>query len=282
MLELKRVSFSYATNEAMGQWAIKSIDLKISDGETIVLAGHPGSGKSTLLQLLNGLLQPDSGEVYLDGLRPGSDDLPIQEACKRVGLVFQFPESQFFEDSVRAEVSFGPANMGLTGPEIELRVDYALGAVGLGGTHADRSPFSLSMGEMRRVAIASILAMDCPTLAFDEPMAGLDSSGRSLVQNTLVHLKKAGHTLIVATHDIDDMISIADRFVVLREGTIAFDGPPDELFDVGQDLMSMGIGMPQAVVVADRLRRQNWAIPQGILTFDGLAEAIINIKKGVS
>lgn len=279
-LELKNVSFIYQQGAAGEKRALNCVSLTIYAGECVAVLGPPGSGKSTLLQMFNGLLRPDEGLVLLNGQRPGTAELPVSEACKYVGLVFQFPEFQLFEDTVESEVGFGPKNLGWSKNEIASRVETALRTVGLDPKHyAGRSPFALSGGEMRRVAIASTLAMDCPMFAFDEPLSGLDPNGRVMMIKMMAGLKTTGRTQVIVTHDINEISQIADRYIVLNDGLAVFDGTAQELFTGKADPGSMGINKPEAAVLTDCLRGQGIPLPSDIWTFDRLAEELIQLNK---
>jgi energy-coupling factor transport system ATP-binding protein len=276
-LELSDVSFTYQQGASGETKALDRVSLNISTGECISVLGPPGSGKSTLLQMFNGLLRPDEGTVLLDGRRPGTDELPVEKACRSVGLVFQFPEYQLFEATIEAEVGFGPKNLGFTKDEIIVSVKDALATVGLDPhEYLDRSPFALSGGEMRRVAIASTIAMDCDMFAFDEPLSGLDPHGRMLMVELMKGLKDSGHTQVIVTHDVDEISQIAERYIVMSSGSVVFDGTASELFVDGTGL---GVSRPSAAILTECLRNQGIPLPADIWTFDKLAEQLIELNR---
>ncbi|HEY8394280.1 MAG TPA: energy-coupling factor transporter ATPase [Thermaerobacter sp.] len=253
--------------------SLRGIDLAIGDGELVGLAGPTGSGKSTLVQHFNGLLKPTAGRVVVDGIdlwAPGPEQhRRLAEARRRVGLVFQFPEQQLFEETVFADIAFGPRNQGLPEDEVDRRVREAMALVGLSPELAERSPFSLSGGQMRRVAIAGVLAMRPRTLVLDEPTAGLDPQGRA---ELLAHLRRlhreAGMTIVLVSHDMDELAALVERVIVLRDGRVAADGPAAEVFARRELLAACALRPPAVAELMAELRQRGVPVPAGVLSVD--------------
>lgn len=272
---LDRLSHSYMEGSPLSFPALRELSLTIQEGEFLGVIGHTGSGKSTLMQHLNGLLLPTGGSVTVDGLDTRDKKQRIA-ARKLVGMVFQYPEYQLFEESVKKDVGFGPRNMGLTDAEISLRVRRAMELVGLDyDTFSEQSPFDLSGGEKRRAALAGILAMDTKYLALDEPMAGLDPRGRREILDIISLLRKQkGVTIIMVSHSMDDIALAADRVLALKAGEIALLGTPEEVFSQPEKLEQMGLSIPESTVIAEKLRSRGLDVPRGICRMRDLAEYI--------
>jgi len=262
--------------------ALKDVSVQINEGEFIGLIGHTGSGKSTLIQHLNGLLKPTSGKILINGLDLTQKGIKLNEIRKKVGLVFQYPEYQLFEETVAMDVAFGPTNLGLDESEVSKRVKEAIELVGLKYEEIkDKSPFELSGGQKRRVAIAGVLSMNPEVLILDEPTAGLDPRGRDeiLGQIKKLHIEKK-ITVILVSHSMEDIAKMADRLIVMDKGQVALDGPPQEVFLHDDMLESIGLGVPQITKLTRAMRDKGHNIAQGIVTVDEAKEAILALVKG--
>ena len=255
--------------------ALDGVSLSIADGEFVGVIGHTGSGKSTLVQHLNALLKPTLGSVYVNGLNLNDKDTNLRDVRRAVGLVFQYPEYQLFEETVRKDIAFGPNNLGLDAADVEARVREAAQIVGLSEDLLDRSPFDLSGGQKRRVAIAGVLAMRPNVLVLDEPAAGLDPRGRremlALVRD---YPARGGVTVIMVSHSMDDVARMCSRIIVMNRGKVAFDAPPAQVFAHGDELAAMGLGIPACAQLANRLRERGFEIPSGMFEMEELAGAI--------
>ena len=250
-------------------------------GEFIGIIGHTGSGKSTLMQQLNGLLKPTSGKVILDGKDIWSDKATTRQARFRVGLVFQYPEYQLFEETVYKDIAFGPSNMKLSAEEIDQRVREAAAFVGVDEELFGHSPLELSGGQKRRIAIAGVIAMRPQVLILDEPTAGLDPRGcQQILENICDYREKTGATVIIVSHSMDDVAKIAQRIVVFHRGKVAMDGSPEEIFSHAEELMDIGLDIPHAAELAIALRREGLKLPEGIYTHEQLLSAILELKEG--
>lgn len=277
-LEVKDVDFTYMRGTVVSQRALEKVSLSIEQGEFLGLIGPTGSGKSTLIQHLNGLLLPSAGKVLVDGRDITERNFNLRGLRQRVGLLFQFAEQQLFEETVFADIAFGPRNLALEEKEIEKRVREAMKAVGLDfSLFKDRSPFSLSGGEMRRVAIAGVLAMEPEVLVLDEPLAGLDTPGRQSIVSQLVNLQQErGLTIVLVTHDIDTLAGVAGRIVVLSQGRILLDGRPEEVFGQEDLLRGNGLDIPQITRIVSMMRARGWQLPTFMTGAQEAAEAIYN------
>ncbi len=243
---LDKVSYVYSEKTAYEIQALKNISLKIQDGEFIGIIGHTGSGKSTLIQHLNGLMRASSGGIYYNGQDIYDEDYNRKELRGKVGLVFQYPEHQLFETTIFADVCFGPKNQGFSRKESELKAFSALRSVGLPEDYWYRSPFELSGGQKRRVAIAGVLAMDPEVLVLDEPTAGLDPKGRNEILDQVARLQRERNiTIILVSHSMEDVANYVDRLIVMNQGSILFDGTPKEVFAHYQELEAVGLAAPQ-------------------------------------
>ncbi len=278
-IQIEHLTHTYMPDSPFTTVALKDVNLTIEDGEFIGLLGHTGSGKTTLVQHLNGLIRPTEGKVIVDGLDISDKQTSLLDVRKKVGLVFQYPEYQLFEETVAKDVAFGPKNMGLSQEEIDQRVRHAIARVGLDyDAVSERSPFELSGGQMRRVAIAGVLAMQPDTLILDEPTAGLDPAGRRSILQMIRELHAAGGlTVVMVSHSMDDIASLATRLVVMSHGEVVLTGTPREVFMHRDLLTSIGLGVPQAAELAYRLRSQGYAIPAGLYTLDEVKNAILRL-----
>lgn len=273
------VSYIYDAGAPWQKQALQGINLRIEDGEFVGIVGPTGSGKSTLVQHLNGLILPTGGKVLVDDIEVGTDRRRMKELRRKVGLVFQYPEQQLFEETVRADIAFGPGNMELDPDEIDRRVEWACEAVGLESEVLDRSPFELSGGQMRRVAIAGVLAMKCQVLVLDEPTAGLDPRGRAAILNQLKALNRSGMTMIMVSHSIDDLARLADRIVVMWEGRIGMQGETREVFRHFDQLQKMSLDVPQIARIMLRLKEAGLPVTTDVLTVDEAAEALAQVLR---
>jgi len=254
---LDHVNYTYSAGTAYEKHALKDINLVIPDGQFIGLIGHTGSGKSTLIQHLNGLIKATSGAIYYDGHDIYDDDFSKKELRTKVGLVFQYPEHQLFETTVVKDVEFGPKNMKLPQLEVQLRTFEAIKMVGISEELYDASPFELSGGQKRRVAIAGVLAMKPDVLVLDEPTAGLDPMGRDEILDRIAAIQKERKiTVILVSHSMEDVAKYVDRLIVMDHGSVQFDGTPKEVFAHYKELESMGLAAPQVTYVMESLKAQ--------------------------
>ena len=281
-IKLQNVSYVYGLNSGHEKVALKDINLEINDGGFIGIAGHTGSGKSTLVQLLDGLERASSGKIYYNGQDIYDKSFDMRGLRAKVGLVFQYPEHQLFETTVINDVQFGPKNLGLPQLEIELRSYEALKMTGIGDDLIDVSPFALSGGQKRRVAIAGVLAMKPEVLVLDEPAAGLDPAGRAEIFGLLKKLHKENKiTVIIVSHSMEDIAEYVDRLIVMNNGSIVLDGKPAEIFQFEKELEKIGLGVPQAAKVIHQLRDAGALITGEYITANESAEAIYKwLKNG--
>ena len=271
---LEELSHVYMEGSPFESVALDKVSLTIEDGEFVGLIGHTGSGKSTLVQHLNGLLKPTSGKITVDGLDLSDKETDMREVRRRVGLVFQYPEYQLFEETVRKDIAFGPGNLGINGEELEARVRSAAAQVGLEEELLDKSPFELSGGQKRRVAIAGVLAMQPKVLVLDEPTAGLDPKGREELIDLMRSLNASGVTLVMVSHSMNDVARLCSRVLVMNHGRPALSGSAGEVFSHGKELKEMGLGLPDGARLAALLRAQGWAIPDTVYKFDQIEPLI--------
>ena len=273
---IEKLNYVYMAGGPYETHALHDVSLTIEDGEFIGLIGHTGSGKSTLVQHLNGLLKPSSGRILVDGLDLADKQTDKRAVRRKVGLVFQYPENQLFEETVEKDIAFGPKNLGLDDAEISRRVREAMAKVALDYDRLkDRSVFELSGGQMRRVAIAGVLAMEPGTLVLDEPCAGLDPKGREEILGLIRRLhEQAGTTIVMVSHSMDDVASLAERVIVMNRGEVFMDGAPREVFSRGEDLRAIGLDVPQAVELAQCLRERGLPVPEGVYREEELQQAI--------
>ena len=262
ILEVKNLNYIYSIGTPFEHQALQDVSFAVNRGEFIGIIGHTGSGKSTLMQQLNGLLKPTSGQVLLDGQDIWSDKKLTRQARFRVGLVFQYPEYQLFEETVYKDIAFGPKNMGLKAEEIDRRVREAAGFVGLTEEQLQVSPFDLSGGQKRRVAIAGVIAMEPEVLILDEPTAGLDPIGRAeILGNIEAYRKSKNATIMMVSHSMEDVARLTDRLLVLNGSRLAMDAAPAEVFTHAEELVEMGLSIPQVTQVFLHLRKMGVDVP---------------------
>ena len=280
-MKLEKVSYVYSEGDAFEKKALDEISLEIPDGQFIGIIGHTGSGKSTLIQHLNGLLRATSGAIYYDGENIYQEGYDMRTLRSKVGLVFQYPEHQLFEVDVFSDVCFGPKNLGLSKEEVEERAKKALTQVGLDESYYKKSPFELSGGQKRRVAVAGILAMHPQVLILDEPTAGLDPKGRDEILDQVALLQKERKiTVILVSHSMEDVARYVDRIIVVNDGKILFDDTPKQVFQHYKELESVGLAAPQVTYVVKALKEKGWDIDTTATTVEEAKEAILlAIKK---
>ena len=276
---IENMSHVYQPGSPFKADALTDISLTIEDGELLALIGHTGSGKSTLAQHLNGLLQPTSGRVLVNGQDINEKGANRKALRQQVGLLFQYAEYQLFEETVYKDIAFGPKNQGLTSDELDRRVREAFALVHLPEDCLEKSPFELSGGQMRRVALAGVLAMKPSVLVLDEPIAGLDPRGREELMQIIDELHDKGVTIVLISHNMDDVARMATKVAVLDKGCLAMHGTPREVFSRGDELEKMGLDVPQTVQLCRQLRRGGMDVPD-CLTDEELAQAIVSALKG--
>lgn len=283
MIKLENVSYVYMQGGPFEKTALNNINLEIGDGEFIGLIGHTGSGKSTLIQLLNGLIKPTEGRVRVAGFDLTDKKTKMRDVRFKVGLVMQYPEHQLFEETVFKDIAFGPQNMGLPQEEIKNRVEFAANLVGLSKEILDKSPFDLSGGQKRRVAIAGVLAMEPKVLILDEPTAGLDPGGRDEILFKIKDMhERMNLTVILVSHSMEDVAKLADRILVMNSGSIEMFGTPSKIFENAERLSQIGLNVPQITQVCDRLRAAGMPLAGGIYTIEDAAWQISKLLKGGS
>lgn len=279
ILSVKNLKYVYSAGTPFEHTALEDVSFSVNRGEFIGIIGHTGSGKSTLMQQLNGLLKPTSGSVILDGQDIWSDKKLTRQARFRVGLVFQYPEYQLFEETVYRDIAFGPKNMGLSAEEIDRRVREAAGFVGITDAQLQASPFDLSGGQKRRVAIAGVIAMEPEILILDEPTAGLDPSGRrEILSNIAAYRKSKNATIMMVSHSMEDVARMTDRLLVLSGSRLAMDGTPDEIFAHAEELVNMGLNIPQVTQVFLHLRNMGLDV-SGVYTIEQAVAALKTRKE---
>ena len=282
ILQVKNLDHIYSIGTPFEHQALDDVSFQVERGEFIGVIGHTGSGKSTLMQQLNGLLKPTSGQVLLDGVDIWSDKKLTRQARFRVGLVFQYPEYQLFEETVYKDIAFGPKNMGLSKDEIDRRVRAAADFVGLTEAQLDVSPFDLSGGQKRRVAIAGVIAMEPEVLILDEPTAGLDPEGRAeILANIERYRKEMNATIMMVSHSMEDVARMTDRLLVLCGSRIAMEGTPSEVFERAEELVEMGLSIPQVTQVFLHLKKMGLDIGS-VYTIDQAVEALKKLRGGAS
>lgn len=280
ILEAKNLTYIYSVGTPFEHKALDDISFSVERGEFIGIIGHTGSGKSTLMQQLNGLLKPTSGTVLLDGQDIWSDKKLTRQARFRVGLVFQYPEYQLFEETVYKDIAFGPKNMGLSAEEVDRRVREAAGFVGLTEQQLEVSPFDLSGGQKRRVAIAGVIAMEPEVLILDEPTAGLDPVGRSEILGNIQSYRKAKNaTIMMVSHSMEDVARLTDRLLVMNGSKLAMDAPPAQVFTHAEELTQMGLNIPQVTQVFLELKKLGLDV-KNVYTIEQAAAEIKRLKEG--
>ena len=278
---LDKVNYVYSQKTAYEMQALNNINLKIQDGEFIGLVGHTGSGKSTLIQHLNGLLRATSGGIYYNGRDICEEDYDRKELRGKVGLVFQYPEHQLFESTVFADVCFGPKNLGLSSKEAELRAFTALRSAGLEEEYWYRSPFELSGGQKRRAAIAGVLAMKPEGLILDGPTAGLDPKGRDEILDQVAAMhRELNMTIILVSHSMEDVANYVSRMIVMNQGSILFDGTPQEVFRHYRELEAVGLGAPQVTYLMHQLQERGLPVNADAITVEEAKDSILQVLAG--
>lgn len=281
ILEVKNLTHTYDGNTPFMHDAVKNVSFSVNKGEIIGIIGHTGSGKSTLVQHLNGLLKASRGEVLLDGKNIWDDPKKIRAIRSRVGLVFQYPEYQLFEDTVYKDIAFGPKNMGLSDDEIAKRICEICDLVGIKAEYLDKSPFDLSGGEKRRVAIAGVMAMQPEIIVFDEPVAGLDPKGRAdVVKMISDYSKKYNATVLIISHNMEDMALIADKLIVMNKGELALFDTTENVFKQHKFLNDIGLSVPMVTQVMLALKNKGVNIPDDIFTVEKAVDYLLTFIKG--
>lgn len=279
ILQTEGLRYVYGAGTPFETVAISDAEISIFKGETLGIIGHTGSGKSTFIQNLNGLIKPTNGRVLLDGEDINASKQSGKRARERIGLVFQYPEYQLFEETIYRDIAFGPSNMGLSETEIDARVRRACEFVDIPESLFECSPLELSGGQKRRVAIAGVIAMQPEVLILDEPTAGLDPQGREAILGNILDYKAAtGAAIVLVSHSMDDVAKVADRLVVFANSGILMQGKPSEVFAKAELLRSAGLSIPVATKIAIELRKQGISLPEGIFTNEELAEEILKIQ----
>jgi len=278
VLELKNLSYVYGTGTPFEKTAVNNLSLSIEKGEFIGIMGHTGSGKSTLVQMLNGLMKPTSGQVLLDGEDIWANPKDIRKIRFKVGMVFQYPEYQLFEETVAKDIAFGPTNMGKSGAELEKAVNDAARFTGLKDELLEKSPFDLSGGEKRRAAIAGVIAMNPEVLVLDEPTAGLDPMGRDVLLSQIVQYhKERKNTVILVSHSMEDIARVADKIIVMNKSNLVVFDKTKEVFSKGRELEKIGLQVPQITKIMLELREKGFNVPEGILTVDEAMDCISSL-----
>ena len=278
VLELKNLSYVYGTGTPFEKTAVNNLSFSIEKGEFIGIMGHTGTGKSTLVQMLNGLMKPTSGQVLLDGEDIWANPKDIRKIRFKVGMVFQYPEYQLFEETVAKDIAFGPTNMGKSGAELEKAVNDAARFTGLKDELLEKSPFDLSDGEKRRAAIAGVIAMNPEVLVLDEPTAGLDPMGRDVLLSQIVQYhKERKNTVILVSHSMEDIARVADKIIVMNKSNLVMFDKTKEVFSKGRELEKIGLRVPQITKIMLELREKGFNVPEGILTVDEAMDCISSL-----
>ena len=278
-IKIENLTHVYMANGPFEKKALDNVNLDIKDGEFIALIGHTGSGKSTLIQHMNGLLEATSGKIIVDGEDITQKGVKLSDVRKKVGLVFQYPEYQLFEETIAKDIAYGPTNLELDEEEIDKRVRKSMEMVGLDyEVYKDKSPFDLSGGQKRRVAIAGVIAMEPKTLILDEPTAGLDPKGRDdiLEQIQLLH-SKYNMTIILVSHSMEDVAKIAQRVIVMNKGKVALEGTPAEVFKHVKELEEIGLGVPQVTYLMMKLREKGYKVSDEVYTIEQCKKELMKL-----
>jgi energy-coupling factor transport system ATP-binding protein len=278
-INLQNVTYVYMAKTPFEKAAIKNINIEIQQGEFVAIIGHTGSGKSTFVQHLNGLLKPTSGTVTIDGQNIHNKGQSARSAKNRVGMVFQYPEHQLFEETVYEDIAFGPRNLGIEEEEIDNRVKKALHFVGLDfEKFAQRTPFQLSGGQMRRVAIAGVVALEPEYLILDEPSAGLDPRGRDEIFEQIIKLYEAtGMTVVLVSHNMEDVARMANRLLVMKDGEISLDGTPKDIFQSCQaELRQAGVDVPPLTLLMNKFKQRGLDVDNTVIAMDAAADSIVD------
>lgn len=280
ILELKNICYTYGVGTPFEKKAVNDVSFSVNKGELIGIIGHTGSGKSTLVQMLNGLMKPTSGQVLLDGVDIWDKPKEIRKIRFKVGMVFQYPEYQLFEETVYKDIAFGPTNKGLSAEEIDKEVRRAARFTGLKDELLDKSPFDLSGGEKRRAAIAGVIAMDPDVLVLDEPTAGLDPMGRDVLLSQIVRYhEERQNTVLLVSHSMEDIARVADRIVVMNKSKLVMFDETQKVFARGDELEKIGLRIPQITKIMSQLRKRGVDVPEGILTVDSAVDYLLPFIK---
>ena len=281
IIEVKNLCYTYDGNAQIVKDAVHDVSFSVAEGEIIGIIGHTGSGKSTLVQHLNGLLKPASGEVLLEGTNIWENPKRIMDIRFKVGLVFQYPEYQLFEETVFSDIAFGPKNMGLTGDELTQRVESICDVVGIKKEYFDKSPFDLSGGEKRRVAIAGVMAMQPKVLILDEPIAGLDPKGRhEVIKMVRKYRETYGAAVIIISHNMEDMAVLADKILVMNDGRLEMFDTVYNVFSNGKRLREIGLSVPMVTKVLEEIKQQGANIRTDIFTLDEAVRYLCTLSRG--
>ena len=282
MIKAENVNYIYQQGMPFERQALYDVNIEIEDGSLVALIGHTGSGKSTLIQHFNALVKPTSGKIIINGIDVTAPKADLRLVRKTVGLVFQYPEHQLFEETVYKDIAFGPKNMGFSDEEIDKRVRESAALVGLKEKHLTRSPFDLSGGQKRRVAIAGVLAMNPKVLIFDEPTAGLDPKGRDEILATIKKLHEENKEMIIifVSHSMEDVAKTAERVIVMNGGHVEMQGTVAEVFAQAEHLQKIGLNVPQVTLLTDKLRLAGYDLPEHIYTVKYAADAIKKLIGG--
>ncbi len=281
ILKVNNLTHTYGGNTPFINDAVRDVNFTVEKGEIIGIIGHTGSGKSTLVQHLNGLLKPTNGEILIEEKNIWDNPKEIRKVRSKVGLVFQYPEYQLFEETVYKDIAFGPRNMGLEDEELDKRVRETCSIIGVKEEYLEKSPFDLSGGEKRRVAIAGVMAMNPQIIVFDEPTAGLDPKGRQEVIEIIYNYRKAtGATVIIISHSMEDMAILADKLLVMNKGSLAMFDKTENVFKNGDKLREIGLNVPIVTRVFDILRKKGFELPEDVFTVERAVEVLNKIKAG--
>lgn len=282
MIKAENVNYIYQHGMPFERQALYDVNIEIEDGSLVALIGHTGSGKSTLIQHFNALVKPTSGKIIINGIDVTAPKADLRLVRKTVGLVFQYPEHQLFEETVYKDIAFGPKNMGFSDEEIDKRVRESAALVGLKEKHLTRSPFDLSGGQKRRVAIAGVLAMNPKVLILDEPTAGLDPKGRDEILATIKKLHEENKEMIIifVSHSMEDVAKTAERVIVMNDGHVEMQGTVAEVFAQAEHLQKIGLNVPQVTLLTDKLRLAGYDLPEHIYTVKYAADAIKKLIGG--
>ena len=281
ILQIENLTHTYSAGTPFQRSAVEGLSLTVGAGEFLGIIGHTGSGKSTLIQHLNGLLQPTSGRILLEGKDIWAEPKKIRDVRFKVGLVFQYPEYQLFEETVYKDIAFGPKNMGLSKEEIDARVHRAAGFVGISEAELQKSPFDLSGGQKRRAAIAGVIAMEPDVLILDEPTAGLDPAGRESILENIRAYQAAQHAAVVmVSHSMEEIASNVDRLIVMEKGTAVMNGAPGEVFSHAAELVAMGLNVPCMTQVLLQLQQLGVDVPASAYTVEQAADLLAPLLKG--
>lgn len=280
-IKIENLTHVYMKGTPFEKKALDDVSIEIQDGEFVALIGHTGSGKSTLIQHINGLLKPHSGKILIDGLDITKKNVKLSSIRKKVGLVFQYPEYQLFEETIEKDIAFGPKNLGLNDEDTNKRIKRAMEIVGLDyNEYKDKSPFELSGGQKRRVAIAGVVAMEPQVLILDEPTAGLDPKGRDDILCNIANLhREYNMTIILVSHSMEDVAKLADRILVMHKGSCILDGNPSSIFKEIDTLENVGLAVPQVTYLSRELRKKGFDISDEIFTIDQAKEELLRIFK---